>query len=156
MTNYIKTIKLVNSNGIDITNEIKNEIKLQHIASSYGFSPKIISTWIKDGEYHIEMEKIDALCLADKYGDKPEHIPKHYWYQIKSILNFLFYRENIEYVDITPYNFIEKNNKLYLIDFGHAFYTSGLNIKNYIPSNWFLRDFLDQSKQIFGYNPDFE
>jgi tRNA A-37 threonylcarbamoyl transferase component Bud32 len=156
MTNFIKTIKLVNSNGIDTTDLIEREIKLQQVASLYGFTPKIISTWIKDGEYHIEMEKIDTMCLADKYGDKPDDIPKHYWHQIKSIINLLFYREGIEYIDITPYNFIEKNDQIYLIDFGHAFYTSRLNKQNLIPSNWFLRDFLDQSKEIYGYNPDFE
>jgi len=101
------------------------------------------------------MEKINAMCLADKYGDKPYDIPKHYWYQIKSI-SLLFYREGMEYIDITLYNFIEKNDKIYLIDFGHAFYSSKINLSNSIPSNWFLRDFLEHSKQIYKYNQDFE
>ena len=121
MTNFIKTIKLFNSKGIDITDSIEREIKLQKISSSYGFTPKIISTWINDGVYYIEMEKIDTMCLADKYGETSDDIPKKYWYQIKSIINLLFYREGIEYIDITPYNFIEKNDKIYLIDFGHAY-----------------------------------
>ncbi len=156
MSSFIKIIKLVNSNGIDITNSIEQEIELQKVASSYGFTPKILSTCIKGDKYHIEMEKIDAMCLADKYGDKPDDIPKYYWYQIKSIISLLFNREGIEYIDITPYNFIEKNDKIYLIDFGHAFYTSKLNRSNSIPSDWFLRDFLDHSKQIYEYNQDFE
>lgn len=62
-------------------------------------------------------KKIDAICLANKYGDKPYNIPKHCWYQIKYIISLLFDGECIENIDMTPYNFIEKNDKIYLIDF---------------------------------------
>lgn len=158
MTNFIKTIKLFNSKGIDITDSIELEIKLQKISSSYGFTPKIISTWINDGVYYIEMEKIDTMCLADKYGETPEDIPKKYWYQIKLIINLLFYREGIEYIDITPYNFIEKNDKIYLIDFGHAYLSDKTSVPVPVPvqpQNWFLKDFLE-NKELMEFNPDFK
>ncbi len=62
--------------------------------------------------------------------------------------NMLLVREGIEYIDITPYNFIELNNKIYLIDFGHArFRTKSKSI------NWFLKRFLFD--MINEYNPDF-
>ena len=51
------------------------------------------------------------------------------------IIEILYYTENIEYIDITPYNFIEKNEKIYIIDFGHANYRKA--------KNYFLREFLD-------------
>ena len=30
--------------------------------------------------------------------------------------------ESIQYIDVTPYNFIEKDHEVYIIDFGHASY----------------------------------
>ncbi len=152
---WTKKIPIINKKGINVEHNILNEIKLQKIASTYGFTPKILDVVKTEGEYHISMEHIEEECLANKYGEEPEDIPKQYWNQIKSILNVLFDREGIEYIDITPYNFIEKDNKLYLIDFGHAFLTPKLNPKKLIPTNWFLRDFLDRTKQVWEFNPDF-
>ena len=45
-------------------------------------------------------------------------------------------------------DFIEKNNKVYIIDFGDAVYT-----KNNIEMNWFLSYFLGGHN---GWNPDFK
>jgi len=122
------------------------EIELQTIASKYGFSPKILNTDFTNTECHITMSKL-GMCLADKYGDNPKNIPKEFWTQIQSIVRTLYEVEGIEYVDITPYNFIEQNKLIYIIDFGDAYYTKG---KESI--NWFLKEFL---KEPYGWNPDF-
>ncbi len=58
--------------------------------------------------------------------------------------------EEIAYVDITPYNFIEIDDKIYIIDFGHATYTKSLDEDRF----WFLKDFLYGYK-LNIYNPDF-
>jgi hypothetical protein len=55
--------------------------------------------------------------------------------------------EGIEYIDITGYNFIEKDNKIYIIDFGDAEYS-----KKWKKTNWFLEEFLNGHH---GWNPDF-
>jgi hypothetical protein len=81
------------------------------------------------------------------YGENPNVLPKKYWHQIRNILETLLYEEGIEYVDITPYNFIEKEDKIYIIDFGDAYYT---NTNDKI--NWFLQEVLDGFE---GWNPDF-
>jgi serine/threonine-protein kinase RIO1 len=94
------------------------------------------------------MENLEELCLADKYGENPETIPKLVWDQIRMILKILYYEEGIEYIDITGYNFIEKDNKVYIIDFGDAIYSKKGN-----KINWFLREFLDGYN---NFNPDFK
>jgi tRNA A-37 threonylcarbamoyl transferase component Bud32 len=48
------------------------------------------------------------------------------------------YSEGIEYVDITSVNFMRsKTGKIYIIDFGHAYFSDGKTIDAY------LNDFLD-------------
>ena len=122
------------------------EIELQRVASTHGFTPKVLS----QNGLDFEMEKIDAPCLADIYGDDPNEIPFEIWDQIINILSVLYEHEGIEYIDITPYNFIELNGKVWIIDFGHAQYTLSPNT----PDNWFLRDFLANGTCIW--NPDFK
>jgi tRNA A-37 threonylcarbamoyl transferase component Bud32 len=141
---YIKHIKYTNR-SID---RINLEIELQQIASKYKFCPKIINTTYDNVQCIIEMENLNEMCLADKYGDSAEHIPVEFWEQIRTILATLYEAEGIEYIDITPYNFIEKNNKVYIIDFGDAYY-----IKKDKPINWFLQEVLDGYN---GWNPDFK
>ena len=133
---------------------ISREIEMQTIASNYGFSPKIIKSDIihnkGDGKYigNITMEHLNTMCIADKYGEDPLSVPKIVWDQIRTILKILYYEEGIEYIDITGYNFIEKNNKVYIIDFGDAKYS-----KKNIEMNWFLNYFLGGHN---GWNPDFK
>jgi RIO-like serine/threonine protein kinase len=114
----------------------ETEIELQQIASKYDFVPKIINTEFTDEKCIITMENIEGVNLADKYGDKSEDIPENIWVQIRNALTILLEEEGIEYVDITPYNFIEKDGKIYVIDFGDAFYTDLIDI------NPFLNDFI--------------
>ena len=70
---------------------------------------------------------------------------------MREIIRTLWEVEGIEYIDITPYNFIEKDEKLYLIDFGHAKWKSTTG-----EMNWFLQDFLDPDQCLCAYNPDFK
>jgi tRNA A-37 threonylcarbamoyl transferase component Bud32 len=137
----------------DEERKIDREIEMQEISSKYGFSPKIINSKItfnkEDNKYigNITMEHIKEMCLADKYGEDPQNIPKIIWDQIRIILKILYNEEGIEYIDITGYNFIEKNGKVYIIDFGDAIYS-----KKYKEINWFLNYFLGGHN---GWNPDF-
>ena len=124
------------------------EVEIQRCAHKYGFTPEIYDVDFADEECVISMEDLEEQCLADKYGDLPEHIPAKYWDEIRTILAILFEREGIEYNDITPYNFIEKNDKIYIIDFGDAYYTHKSK-----KVNWFLKEVLDGHN---GWNPDFK
>ena len=123
-----------------------NEAALQRIASNYGFSPKVISVTKIDDACFITMEDLEAECLADVYGEDEKDIPKWIWDEIRSMVTALMDQEGIEYVDITPYNFIEKDNRIYMIDFGDARYTEGC-------PNWFLTEFLDGEN---SWNPDYK
>ena len=122
------------------------EIELQQVASKYGFTPKIHETTFTDVYCIIIMDEIDNMCLADNYGTKPDDLPPHFWEEIRNIVEKLYTEEGIEYVDITPYNFIEVDGKIYIIDFGDAYY------KDTRPRNWFHKDFLEGANT---WNPDF-
>lgn len=152
MNNWIKKIKIFDNKGCCKIDNIQLEITIQKISSLYGFTPKIISTYFDDDYYYIEMENLNSMCLADKYGEKSNNIPKKFWKQIKNIIKKLYELEGIEYIDITPYNFIEKNDIIYLIDFGHAYFTDKYSTE---PQNWFLKYFLENEK-LFSFNPDFK
>jgi RIO-like serine/threonine protein kinase len=127
------------------------EIELQTIAAKYEFAPKLYEVLSVESKLVLCMERITAPCLADVYGEDPRRIPRYIWQQIRDILQNLYYEEGIEYIDITPYNFIElPDGKVYIIDFGDAYYTSQNGSKE--PNNWFLREFLDGE---YTWNPDF-
>ena len=135
MPKFVKTVD---------ADTIQNEAELQRTSALYGYSPPVYE--VTDTE--IYMEDLLAPCLADQYGDEPGDIPDWIWESIRSMLTALYNFECIEYVDITPYNFIEKEDKIYVIDFGHARYTSTKR-----PMNWFLQEFLDGEN---SWNPDFK
>lgn len=131
---------------------IQLEAELQSVSASHGFSPKIDSV----SETHICMEDLQSPCLADEYGDDPNDIPEWIWMCIRDMLTTLYEVEGIEYVDITPYNFILKGERVYVIDFGHAYYrkcNQSSLLSQTAPENWFLRDFLDGQN---SWNPDFK
>jgi serine/threonine protein kinase len=124
----------------------ENEIELQKVAAGYGFSPKIISHTTIDNTCFICMEDLEAESLGDVYGEEPTAIPKWIWDEIRTIVSTLLEEECIEYRDINPYNFIEKDNRIYIIDFGDAKYVDG-------EINWFLREFIDGEN---SWNPDYK
>ena len=142
---FTKFIKFSEKRGLK---ETALEVELQNVAAKHKFCPVIHSVqWATDG-CTISMDNLDAMCLADKYGDKESDLPPAIWAKIHKILSTLYEVEGIEYIDITPYNFIEKDGVIYIIDFGDAYYT-----KSEKTVNWFLRDFLDG---CYGWNPDFK
>jgi RIO-like serine/threonine protein kinase len=125
------------------------EAELQDIAANYGFAPKIQRV---DGNVAL-MDSVEGLSLADIYTDDPAEIPDLIWINIENILTILFEREGIEYVDITPYNFMEdKMGKVWIIDFGDAYYTP--MAKGEVADNWFLRSVL-AGESGKAWNPDF-
>jgi RIO-like serine/threonine protein kinase len=117
------------------------EIELQRIAATHGFAPRVLS----QNNLEFEMDNIGAPCLADVYGENATDLPNWIWKSIINILRTLYDYEGIEYIDITPYNFIEKDGKVWIIDFGHAYYAH--------PRNWFLKDLLNGEEP--SWNPDF-
>jgi tRNA A-37 threonylcarbamoyl transferase component Bud32 len=124
------------------------EVELQKRAYKYVLTPKIYDVAYNDEQALISMKHLNEMCIADKYGDQPENISEKIWEQIHIIIDKLYNEAEIEYIDITPYNFIEKDNKIYIIDFGDAYYrTKSKKI------NWFLEKFLNGFN---GWNPDFE
>jgi len=108
--------------------------------------PKIISYDWKT-EVMI-MEKIDNMSIADFYGEDAKKVPIHIFNEIRQIVSTLL-EYNIEYIDITGYNFIEFDEKIWIIDFEHA------GIKKKEPSQ-FLQEFLSSENKNYQYwNPDF-
>ena len=79
--------------------------------------PKIIS-YDKEKEIMV-MHKINALNLSDMFGEKSSDIDEYYFDEIRTIIKTLS-DNGIEYPDITGYNFIEHNKKIWIIDFEHA------------------------------------
>ena len=125
----------------------ESEIEFQNIAAKYDFCPKILKTEKHGDRVRIYMENLDEEPLASTYGDDPDDIPKWIWDEIRHMVTTLYEEEGIEYRDITPYNFIEKDGRVYMIDFGDAKYS------NHEPVDWFLGEFLDGEN---SWNPDYK
>ena len=124
---------------------ICNEVELQTRAAYAGFAPMILAT---DKKTYIEMENLDEMCIADMYGEDIDAIPNYIIEEIYVILERLYTQYDIEYIDVTPYNFIEYAGKTWIIDFGHA------KPKNIEEPNWYLKKILEDKKVSF-WNPDF-
>jgi tRNA A-37 threonylcarbamoyl transferase component Bud32 len=83
--------------------------------------PKIISY---DADRKIlVMQKIDNMSISDFYGENTLDVPEKVLNEIREAVTKL-YQAHVEYPDITGYNFIRHNKKLWLIDFGHAKYNN--------------------------------
>lgn len=125
--------------------DVEREICIQKIAANAGLSPKIVDT---DWETYIGMEHLGEMCVADMYGDKINKIPKKIMSQIWAIVWTLYWTCDIEYNDVTGYNFIEKGGRVWVIDFGHATYR-----KKKLNSHY-LKDVFNKGT-IVKWNPDF-
>lgn len=97
-------------------NEIQREARLQRLAASIGVAPKVK----RCTKSTLGMVHLNAPCLAEKYGDTMEDIPLWIQEDILDILYTLYTTFNIQYLDVTPYNFIEHDGVVWVIDFGHA------------------------------------
>jgi tRNA A-37 threonylcarbamoyl transferase component Bud32 len=143
---YTKTI-YHNKTSLD---KISLEIELQkYISTNYDFCPKIIEVIHHNNRTDITMEAVNGLCLAKIYSDNPIDIPSFVWKQIHKIISSLFYNDGIEYIDISSYNFMMVKDKVYIIDFGHAYWCD----ESKIIKNWFLHDFIED--ELNEFNPDF-
>ena len=124
--------------------QIQNEVTLQKRAAEKGLAPRIIDT---DYKTYIKMEKINNMCIADMYGEEFRECPKQLAKDIYKILYKLYHECDIQYVDVTPYNFIEDlDGRLWVIDFGDA-----------IPvvKNWYLQEVFE-NESILEWNPDYK
>ena len=122
--------------------QIRNEVELQNRAAKKNLAPKILQT---DFKTFIKMEKIPEICVADKYGESIRGMPKEIVKEIYNILHKLYYECDIEYIDVTPYNFIEYNGKMWVIDFGDA---------KPVKKNWYLQEIFENGL-LLSWNPDF-
>ncbi len=126
------------------------EYELQtYISNKYNLTPKTFGiTWMST-YVEFSMERVQGQTLADRFGDDPSDIPEKVWKEIRRIITLLYTQEGIEYIDITPYNFmIDSDDKVWIIDFGHAYYCDSSK-----PINWFLEEFI--YSEINSFNPDF-
>lgn len=125
--------------------KIDHEAELQEIAARYGFSPKVIRIETYPQSILV-MDEVDGDCLASIYGEDEDDIPEWIWVRIRHMIETLYDEECIEYIDITPYNFMETEDDIMIIDFGDAKYKNG-------SPNWFLTEFLDGEN---SWNPDYK
>jgi len=122
------------------------EVELQEVAAKHGFSPRILNVEKQVDKWIVAMEDVEEECLASHYGDDPKNVPKWIWDEIRRMVEFLYDEEEIEYRDVTPYNFIAKDGRIYMIDFGDAKYKCS-------EKDWFLNEFLDGENY---WNPDYK
>ena len=127
------------------------EVELQRVSAQHNFTPNIHEVITHKDLSIVCMDRVEGKTIYHLYGDNPDTIPESVWFDIQKILSTLFFEEGIEYIDITPFNFLEtKAGKIIIIDFGHAYYAEKHH--NGVPRNWFLKGFLGGK---FGWNPDF-
>ena len=79
--------------------------------------PKIIS--YDEATQIMVMEKINNMSVSDMYGEELKCVDKNIIKKIRNIIKTLL-KNNIIYPDITGYNFIEYDKKIWIIDFEHA------------------------------------
>ena len=123
--------------------EIRREARLQRLAAGIGLAPRII----RCNATSIVMENLQTPCLGDVYGDDPEDVPEWIREEILDILYTLYTMLDIEYIDVTPYNFIERDGIVWIIDFGHAHMVTN-EVDPYL-------DTLFATWEITKWNPDF-
>jgi serine/threonine-protein kinase RIO1 len=126
---------------------IHTEVHLQRLASALGVAPPIVSVDFSNNQVH--MEKI-GVCIAEKYGDDIKDIPQWILNEIVEHLWTLYSCCQIQYVDITPYNFIEHEGRVWVIDFGDAY-------RNFPKTKLhpMLKKIFD-TRKLTQWNPDFK
>ena len=106
--------------------------------------PKIIK--YDENTKTLHMEKIENYNISDMYGENSENVSSDLFSEIRDIIDKL-YKKGITYPDITGYNFIESNNKIWIIDFEHSYFTNKNNTDKFVIS------FIDGLNQ---WNPEFK
>lgn len=98
------------------SSSIEREAKLQIIASKYGISPKVIE-YDGDAKY-IAMELLD-INLYDTFCEQDGQLTTEQQREIVRLFKKLD-KCKIFHGDPNPLNFMKKDNKWYIIDFGMA------------------------------------
>ena len=93
------------------------------------------------------MDEIYEMNISDMYGEKAKDVPSYIFDKIRKIIIELN-ENNIDYPDITGYNFIEYKDKIYIIDFGDAKIIKDKNL-----ASPFVKDFINGLNQ---WNPEFK
>ena len=76
------------------------------------------------------MKKVGNHNLSDNYGENADDIPTELFNQVVKIVRTLVLH-NIEYPDLTGYNFVEDNDgTVWIIDFGHCCLMSTKHLDN--------------------------
>ena len=76
------------------------------------------------------MKKVGNHNLSDNYGEDAMDVPDELFSQVVKIVRNLVLH-NIEYPDLTGYNFVEDSEgKVWIIDFGHSSLMSTKQIDN--------------------------
>tara|TARA_B100000886_G_scaffold293061_1_gene219122 strand:+ start:1005 stop:1430 length:426 start_codon:yes stop_codon:yes gene_type:complete len=109
--------------------------------------PKIVSYDLHNKM--LTMEKIPNDCVSNVYGENDEDVDEEIYNQIRKVITRL-YENDIEYPDITGYNFIEYQNKLWIIDFEHTKFCDTTKKDN--NHTKFIKKFI---KGHNGWNPEF-
>jgi tRNA A-37 threonylcarbamoyl transferase component Bud32 len=131
--------------------QVRKSAELQRIAADLLLAPRIIST---DNETYIDMELIDEMCIADKWGEDLDELDnvlaESIRYGIWHIL-FTLHHIGMEYLDVTPYNFIEKDGRVWVIDFDDV----KLLDKGAQTTNPYLKPIVEANKKVY-WNPIFK
>ena len=94
----------------------------------------------------LTMQKLEGMSVSDMYGERFENVPQFITDEIRNIISKL-YSLNIYYPDITGYNFMYINKKVWIYDFGHAICSA--NIPDKVK---FIKSFIKGKK---SWNPDY-
>lgn len=129
---------------------VRNEVMLQRISAEFGLSPDVKKT---DYKTFIEMQDLKEMSVEDMYGSDINNIPPKILSAMWSILYTLYHNCDIEYIDVWPRNFIEKNGRVWIIDFGDAREICH-DDEDYEPDEY-LAGILEAGK-ITHWNPEFE
>lgn len=98
----------------------------------------------------LKMQKIPQMSVADWFGEKAVDVPDDVFDKIRGSIRDLL-ALGVEYVDITGYNFIWFEKKIWVIDFEHARFIGGR--KEGAVGNSFLHRFLTSPEKLW--NPEF-
>jgi tRNA A-37 threonylcarbamoyl transferase component Bud32 len=123
-----------------------NEYKIHKYVYNLGIVniPKIKSYDKKTKQ--MKMVRVGTMSVSDYYGELAEHIDDELFAKIRNIIRTL-YEHDILYIDITGYNFIENDKKIWIIDFEHATYNHPRK------TDKFVEKFLAGHN---GWNPEFK
>ena len=93
---------------------------------------------------------INALSISDMYGEDIDKVPLNIMIKIRQTILLLFMND-IVYPDITGYNFIYLNNKIWIVDFEHAYKRTVNNCDD--DNQLFIKKFINNYQ---SWNPDFK